>query len=733
MYGQEQQRKSLDDLWLDMERETSATTQAKPKPRPKATAPRRSLDDLWNEQFGGASTERYGPEIPPEMLPASKPVAPATAPKPTIYEGPDIDEKGIPTGRGMVHLKPAGVAPRPPRAAKPREREAAWLIRDIEGRRNRATELFRLADAAERDLTGIDTGQNKANAQLLRQQADAELYKANLFADGASARYGDLIETGFGADADPTSKRKWAYAKAKTPELRDLMFRDELKAIPIRQRLEAERNPITPEQKAKYARQRKTEASRAAYEELSPLSQLWTRAFAKLGGASDADMAEAMPPTRAESIRNQLAHGAIATAAGIPQGLQEIDPFGWNAEMREAERKRGFAPLPGKEITKAGNDLANVVAPIDKTDEAFFTAKLPRGLGSSVPFLVSSALGGGMPAAAILGSAINAQQAAEDLDKHGITDEATRRKATAVAGLIGSLEAFGIEGKLNKVFGGRGGLVKRLMSAGGEGVQESTTEELNDINAKLVAAYDPNRSINPLQRKQLEALALGSLTGGLFEAGGKAAELARGESPSQIRSALDARTARNFATAVGRTSAPIDIRPAVPAGTQTAITPIDPATVRNVPRRIPAPPVSALPVDAGNPATIAPPTAQVPPTVAAPLVAPAPVSSPASPTLTQPIAPLFPQAQAQPAQVPDLSALSPQDRAAAMLDQIRQTRQGRANAGLEQQLNAEFTEGAGLIGSAAQSWDADRPTAELLATTGAQRLKTALPPLDRTQ
>ncbi len=745
MYGQEiRPKRSFDEIARDVDAEFSAPI----KPQSPSKKPRRSFDEIARDvdaEFSAVENAQSAPtgkrqqvlsritalqdeltQVTPQPTPNSAP--PADTTKPMIWEAPEMNEEGLATGRGVVITKPEGVAPRAPRTANPREREAARLIRDIEGRRNRATELFRLADAAERDLTGIDTGKSKTNAQTLRQQAEAELYKANLFADGASARYGDLIETGFGADADPTSKRKWAYAKARTPELRELIDRGDLETGVIRRRFEAEQRQITPEDRARYEKQRKIETSRAAYEELSPVARMAARAFAKYGNASDADMAEAMPVSTLESIPGQVVQGAITTAARIPEGLQQIDPFGWNAQMREEQRKRGFTPLPGKQITKAGDDLADVVAPIDKTDEGFFTAKLPRGLGSSAPFIVSSALGGGMPAAAILGSAINAQQTAEDLDKKGITDEATRRKATAVAGLIGSLEALGIEGRLNQVFGGRNGLVKRLMSAGGEGVQEWTTEQLNDINAALITAYDPNRNLDPLQQKQLESFALGALTGGLFEAGGKAAEFARGETTPQIRSALDTRAARNFATAVSRTPAPTDIRPTVPVSTQTTITPLDPSVVRGIPRQVQAPPSAAVnpsaPVEEALPAS---PAAVVSP------VTPAPVSSPANSTLAQPIAPLFPQAQTQPAARQNLEHLSPEERKQALIEGLRAAKQGRVTASLEQQLNTEFTEGAGLVNSAAQSWDTDRPTAELLATTGAQRLKTALQNLQKSE
>lgn len=124
-----------------------------------------------------------------------------------------------------------------------------------------------------------------------------------------------------------------------------------------------------------------------------------------------------------------------------------------------------------------------------------------QGLGSMIPFMLASAATGPM-AVTLLGAAQNAGQTYEEARAKGVGhDEAL---AAAIPGaLIGMLEGVG---------GGGGASHGLLKGIAGEAGQEGLSEVLNNINAKFISGYDPQRAIT-------EGVFENAVLGGLLGAG----------------------------------------------------------------------------------------------------------------------------------------------------------------------------------------------------------------------
>lgn len=121
--------------------------------------------------------------------------------------------------------------------------------------------------------------------------------------------------------------------------------------------------------------------------------------------------------------------------------------------------------------------------------------KVVEGLGSTIPFGIASALGG-MPATVIMGAASNSASTYEDAKMRGASDEAAL--AAAVPGaVIGSLEGlFGLgTGRFMKEIG-KGGIKTLFGGVAEEELQELTSQALNNVNAKWLSGYDPQRALS---------------------------------------------------------------------------------------------------------------------------------------------------------------------------------------------------------------------------------------------
>ena len=198
---------------------------------------------------------------------------------------------------------------------------ARILARKINEQRNEATRLFKQADSAPMERMGGAFN----NQQQLRAQAEGKLEQANMLAKNAQQDFGDMLEVGFGKDADPNSRREWAYAKPKAPKAME-----ESDALAIQagnNRRFADPNglnqslSVTPEAKARFDHQRKIEGiQQSSYPGLDPVARFGSRVWQGISGESAADMAEAYPPViPGEEDINRIAQSGVKGAGQLVQ------------------------------------------------------------------------------------------------------------------------------------------------------------------------------------------------------------------------------------------------------------------------------------------------------------------------------------------------------------------------------------------------------------------------------
>ena len=716
MYGQEvRQRRSFDDIMGDVEAEFSAP--AKPSARPKA---RKSFDDIADEVGVG----RYGPPVTPDMLssPTASPET-ASAPdspvgKPMMFTAPDVDASGRETGRGMVTTKPEGVAPLVPKR-DPRQVQAARVARQINDLKKQSVSFFQQADQSPD--TPANGGLNAK--QQLRAKAEGSLEQANMLAKDAQGRYGDLLEVGYGNDADPDSKRKWAYAKVK-PHAADALVEQDRMRLREHDARTMDALNVSPEAKARFAQDRKDDILRNIVGAVNPAVGLGD-ALANLGitepregvnrfyrGATN--MLASLPEGAARMVDRVLNTGNLAEANALQKILDadtSLSPEERQATQQKIQQLYGslsnLGDTPAK-LTNFGEIFTDTAYPIDQSQpdtynplkSRFYTRTLPAAAGSMLPFMASAAAGGavGLPAEVVAGLTGAAGEVPGQFREAKAAGANPQQQARAVdAGMLaGFLESFGAESLMGKLPGkGRlSGIAKEALQ---EGIQEGAQQAVENVGAKYYAGYDPNRPLTEdVLANAVPALFLGGAGGAASHVSGHTQE----HQTAQNRNIIDARSAANAAALQNGTAPTLGIVP----------TTIGPTQITKLPGARPA----------------------VTETQNQPAVAPATPQAVTTPSTPQPTASLFPEAQPV-APPPDLTKLSPQERTAALLDQLRQQQEGRGRATLEQSLNQEFTEAGGMVTAAAQNWDTDRPTAEQLAATGAQRLKTALNTLQKSE
>jgi hypothetical protein len=220
---------------------------------------------------------------------------------------------------------------------------------------------------------------------------------------------------------------------------------------------------------------------------------------------------KANAPSYPVQLANRFLRGATQTATSTIRGASLLHP-----EMEADLRRKGVLQTP-----QQSEDLMRRVAPVDPTDESVL-AKGAEALGSAVPFVGASAMGGaaGLPAwivPSILGAASNAGQTYDEAVAAGQDPEKAKR-AAIIGALIGLTEGLGV-GRLGAGHAVKRGLVRTITGEFlEEGVQEGfLNQALNNVNAKLISGYDPNRAIS---EGILESFGLGGLVGGTFGAVG---------------------------------------------------------------------------------------------------------------------------------------------------------------------------------------------------------------------
>lgn len=290
--------------------------------------------------------------------------------------------------------------------------------------------------------------------------------------------------------------------------------------------------------------------------QMNPLQRMAVRGMAKAGGATDADIQALAPPQGVEADLMRATNAALRQAGSTVRGAGEVLP-GFLPPAVGRLRKPIQQGVVGtaKGIESGLQTVGDTLAPDDVTDDSF-RAKLGRGVGSVGASMGGAlATGGGSLAAGTLGALANLGQVAEERERSGAPVSGLRQAGSdALAIATGMTEALGAGRLLNRL-GMKTPVIQRVAQALEEGGQEYAQSYLNDLNAKLVAAYDPNRAIDdPLSRKRLEEALIGAILGSageIADVGGQrlmaAQETARQRPITQARQAIDARSAANAA------------------------------------------------------------------------------------------------------------------------------------------------------------------------------------------
>lgn len=606
-----------------------------------------------------------------------------------------------------------------------RYKEAASQAAFIESSRRRATSLFQQADqtpenevASRKNANGSDvpvfSGQGftpMPKRQFLRDAADAELAKANFAAEEARKNYGDLLEVGYGADADPKSKRQWAYAKPKHT------------AVMIEQaRMEKQSGQPAPSSPPLRARAQTTRPN-AVQDIVNRVGATATSGLASIP-ESFGRLLDTLTPTGAETVASQPSYarltpeqraliashqGSEAEKAQIAANMLESNKA--LAAMDINERNKQFSiGEKFRPLTRAGQREAETVFPTDPSVEGsanplkpgFYRRTLPEAVGSTIPFMISHKVGTGMglsgrTVAGAGGVGLEVANEYEQAEKAGATPEQLK-KIVQAATVAGATEAFGAESLLGKIgLKGKsipGHLAKEIL---GEAGQEASQSLIEDLGAKYYARTQPNLTAEQIAQNALENAVPAAFLG----AGGGVAGIP-GHRAEQRASQQEA------AKVAAEPGAPMNLVSTVPEGTQTDVRRIAPKPVDLVSQKAQQSNQQGG-QQAGQQAAAAQP--------AQPIQAVEPTTGEASL--------LFPQATA-PTATEDLSGLQGPERVAKMLENVRRMREGKTNATIEQQINKDFGDASGLLDAAETSWDTDRPSAELYVDHGVKKLKASL-------
>jgi hypothetical protein len=313
-------------------------------------------------------------------------------------------------------------------------------------------------------------------------------------------------------------------------------------------------------------------------------------------------------PSYPVQLANRFLRGATQTATSTIRGASLLHP-----EIEADLRRKGVLQTPQEQ-----EQMMRRLAPVDPTDDSFL-AKGAEALGSAVPFVGASAMGGaaGLPAwiaPAVLGAATNAGQTYEEAVAAG-EDPERAKQAAIIGALIGLTEGAGVGrlgGKAPSIArAARRGVVSGLgltaaKEFGEEGLQEAFNRALNNVNAKIVSGYAPQRA---LQEGLAESFLLGGLGGGIIGGALSAPGAVTAVRPSRgarYAAALDAKPAESptprRAAAVSP-PAPM-IPPAQPVQTEVIKIPSGPPGVdsgTSAPSSSTAPIPAAAPTIGGEP------------------------------------------------------------------------------------------------------------------------------------
>lgn len=161
-----------------------------------------------------------------------------------------------------------------------------------------------------------------------------------------------------------------------------------------------------------------------------------------------------------------------------------------------------------------GGDLDPGVIPGLTAEQAqTYTAKVFQAVGSSIPQAVMSAMPLGQGLSLAFGALQGTGSAFMDAKQAGATDEEAR-VAGRFGALLGMVDAIGGPESGSFLKPGLGGTVRHILREGWhEGLTEGFQSIGEDLNAALIAGYDPKRSIGA---RALDDAVLGAIVGGGF-------------------------------------------------------------------------------------------------------------------------------------------------------------------------------------------------------------------------
>jgi len=301
-------------------------------------------------------------------------------------------------------------------------------------------------------------GEMSTNFEALKRQGAKNA--ATELAGEIRREFGDVMEVG-------ADRGGWPYVK---PKAGSGIAYDPKKLVPSK--------PFTPEEAEAASRQVKQKAAAPA------------------------------PGSFAGAV-HQFVQPVIKGAAGFPEGFAEWVTATFGGDPEEVRQSREAIRTDLRPITERGAEYAERVFPVDPTDEGWLSAKIPRAAGSTVIPVAASLLLRSPVGGAVTGASLNAQEVAREFDAAGV-DPSRRDRAIQFAGATGLTEMLGVTRALSK-FGLSRPFVRRAVDVLEEGGQEALQQYLNNVNAALVGAYDPNR---PFSKDVLESAILGGIVGG---------------------------------------------------------------------------------------------------------------------------------------------------------------------------------------------------------------------------